>query len=243
MREGLIENGYGQAVRRSGQEEGLIGRLVGGMIRRSVRRSFRNVYWDGDWAGLPNGPVVFVCNHHGWFDGYVMFHVVSALGKRSLDWIEEFGAFPLFRKVGGRPFPVGDAAARAKTVRETIRLMNTEGRSLVLFAEGVLHSPPDVWEFGKSLDLIARKVDGAEIVPVAIAYRMGLHERPEAYIRIGRSLGRGAAAAALAEDEVRRLLTSLDEDIRQERTFPILVDGTPSVNERWDMRRIKGGKR
>ncbi len=226
-----------------GQEEGFTGRLVGGMIRRSVRKSFRNVYWGGQLDSVPDGPVVFVCNHHGWFDGYLMFHAVSALGKRSLDWIAEFGAFPLFAKVGGRPFPPDDAGVRAATIRETVRAMNRDGRSLVLFAEGVLHYPPEVLPFGKSLTLIAKKVPEAQIVPVAIAYEHAMHEKPEGFVRIGRSLGTGVEAAERAHPAVCGLLDELNQDIRQRVSMLVLAEGTPSVNERLDMRKFFGGGR
>lgn len=227
----------------SGQEEGIVGRLVGGMIRRSVRKSFRNVYWDGALDQAFDRPVIWVCNHHGWFDGYLMFHVVTKLGVRSLDWIQEFDSFPLFAKVGGMPFPAGDAAARAKTMRETVRLMKGEGRSLVLFAEGVLHRPPEVLPFGRSLGFVAKHVPEALVVPVAIKYEQSLHEKPEAFIRIGASMGSGVEAAGLAEAEVRRLLAGLDADVRDGKEFEVLAAGTPSVNERWDMRKIPGGQK
>lgn len=223
------------------QEEGLLGRMVGGMIRRSVKKSFRNVYWDVA-AEVPKGPVVLVCNHHGWFDGYVMFHVVTSLGKPSLDWIEEFGAFPLFSKIGGMPFPRGEAGRRAATVRETIRRMNGEGRSLVLFAEGVLHPAPEILPFGKSLGVVARHVKEAEIVPVAIRYEFGMHERPEAFVRIGASLGRGFSAAEGAHGALVSLYEGLRADISEGREFDVLAPGTASVNERLDMRKFFGGK-
>ncbi len=226
----------------SGQEEGLIGRLVGGMIRRSVKKQFRRVYWSPP-ARMPEGPVVFVCTHHGWFDGYLMFHVVSRLGKRSLDWIQEFGAFPLFRYVGGMPFPLGDAAGRAKTLRQTVRLMRGEKRSLVLFAEGTLHVGPEIWEIGDSLRFIAKQVPEATLIPTAIHYQLGIHQRPEAFIAFGEPLVRGENLLAEAREKLQALLDQTSERAKQSDGFEILVQGTLDVNERMDMRQIPGAKR
>ncbi len=210
------------------------------MIRRTVRARFRNVYWRRP-GPLGEGPFVFAANHHGWHDGYLMFHLVTALGVPSLDWIEEFGAFPLFEKVGGMPYPPGDPAARARTVRMTIRRMRSEGRSLVLFAEAVLHRPPDVLPFGRALELVASKVPGCRVVPVAIHYDMSLHERPEAFLALGEPLPSGPDSCGRARDEVARLLEATRAGL--DGPWDVLAPGTPDVNERWDVRRAPGGSR
>ena len=118
------------------QEEGIIGKIVGGMIRRTVRARLRNLYWSAPKHPIPS-PAIFYVNHHGWLDGYLMFHAVTKLGMRSLDWIEEFDTFPLFAKVGGMRFSRGDVIGRANTVRTTIKLMRSEKRSLILFPDQI----------------------------------------------------------------------------------------------------------
>ncbi len=120
------------------------------MIRRSVRRAFHSVYWSPP-PETPTPPAIFVINHHGWHDGYLMYLAATRLGIRVVDWIQEFEAFPLFAKVGGMPFPKDDPVGRAATIRRTIRLMRDERRSLLLFAEGVMHRPPGLMPFGKAL--------------------------------------------------------------------------------------------
>jgi 1-acyl-sn-glycerol-3-phosphate acyltransferase len=213
------------------------------MIRSSVRKTFRNVYWRKPTL-LPPPPVIFAASHHGWHDGYILFHVVDALGYRSLDWIQEFDAFPLFAKVGGMPFPANDAGARAATLRRTIRLMTEERRSLMLFAEGILHEPPMLWEFGKSIELIARTVPNVSVVPVAIRYRMSLHERPECHVALGEAVPTGPDLAGRTRLRVSNLLDEISVDalFRPER-FEVLAKGTPDVNERWDMRNAPWAKR
>lgn len=201
------------------------------MIRRSVRAKFHTVYWTPPETA-PQPPSIFYANHHGWMDGYLMFHLVEQLGMRSVDWIEEFEAFPLFKSIGGMPFPNNDAAKRANTIRQTIRLMKTDRRSLVIFPEGVLHRPPDVMEFGKGLSVVAKAVPEAEMVPVALRYEISMHERPEAWITVGKPHAFGSL------DDCRERVESL---LRSPRGSDVLVAGTKDVNERMDMRRIKNG--
>lgn len=224
---------------RSAQEEGIVGRLVGGMIRRSVRRAFHTVWWNLPTASI-SGPAVLYANHHGWHDGYLMFHLITQMGVRCLDWITEFDAFPLFRSVGGRPFPADDPTRRIKTMRETIRLMRDDDRSLVLFPEVRLHRGPDVLPFGGALEMLQKKVPGIRCHPVAIRYQHGIHERPEAFLSVGSAIEPDTDPRQALIDELARLdLLRQDPD----RTLQVLVQGTRDVNERWDMRRMPGGDR
>lgn len=208
------------------------------MIRRSIRRRFHNLYWIPPDFEVRT-PAIFVPNHHGWFDGYVMFQVVTQLGIPTLDWIQEFDAFPLFAKVGGMPYPVNNPKRRATTVKRTIRLMREQQWSLLLFAEAHLHYPPDLLPFGKALETIAGKVPEAQIIPVAIRYEMAMHERPEAFVTFGKPISSGLPdLPSLVQSVVQAQLEETIAKIRlAKESFQILAKGTADVNERWDMRR------
>lgn len=208
------------------------------MIRRSVRRAFHTVYWRPPQA--ITAPTIFVANHHGWHDGYLMYLAATKLNLRVVDWIQEFDAFPLFAKVGGMRFPKDDPAARAVTIRRTIRLMREEGRSLLLFAEGELHRPPGLLPFGKALETVARAVPAATVIPVAIRYEQAMHERPEAWIRFGEPVPGGDGLASRTQVEVGRGLYALDGERRfAAERYEVLAAGTPDVNERWDLRKFR----
>jgi 1-acyl-sn-glycerol-3-phosphate acyltransferase len=213
------------------QEQGVVGRLVGVMLRRSVRQRFHSVRWTPPTTPL-QPPVIFYANHHGWMDGYLMFHLVSRLGIPCLDWIEEFDAFPLFRFVGGVRYPKGDVNARVRAVRQTIRAMVHEGKSLVIFPEGVLHRPPGLLPFGRAMGTVARNVPRVTMVPVAIRYELSMHERPEAWLTLGQP--HGWTTLEDCTSRVSELLASPWVE------GEILVQGTADVNERMDMRRMPG---
>lgn len=236
------------------QSEGFLGKVVSLMIRRTVRSRFRNVYWRHESGQNPDSPetwnlpetCIFVANHQGWHDGYLLFHVVNAVQRRSLDWIQEYDQFPLFGKVGGMPFGLNRPEERAATVRKTIRLMNEESRSLMLFAEGVLHRGPDVWELGRSLELVHRRVPKSVIIPVAIHYDMSIHERPEVFLTIGQTIERGEEIIDRTREKLVQLrnqmisefngtLTSeslMYDAMKRPNGFGILAKGTGDVNER-----------
>lgn len=224
------------------QDDGFLGKLVSGMIRRSVRARFHSVRWIPPSTEL-KGPVIFVANHHGWHDGYLMYHLVTELGLPSLDWIQEFDAFPLFSKVGGMPYPRNNPAKRAATIKRTIREMR-QGRSLMLFAEQHLHYPPELMKFGRALELVASKVPGVTVVPVAIRYEMSMHERPEAYMSVGDPVEVGPDLSHRTRLAVQALLDKQAVAIRhdQER-FRVLAKGTLDVNERLDWKKAPWAKK
>ena len=165
-----------------------------------------------------------------------MFHVVTQLGIRTLDWIQEFDAFPLFAKIGGMPYPLNDLKRRSSTVKRTIRLMREQDWSLLLFAEAHLHYPPDLLDFGRALEVVADKVPGVQVIPVGIRYEMAMHERPEAFISFGQPVESGDGLAARTREAVRLVLEEMKPGAND---FQVLAKGTLDVNERWDMRRIR----
>lgn len=222
------------------QERGFPGRLVGAMIRRSVRQRFHSVYWRPPHTPLTS-PVVFTCSHHNWHDGYLMFHAVDRLGIRCLDWIAEYHAFTPFRFVGGMPFTPGNMAERTKTIRQTIRRMNSSGDSLVLFADGVLRPVGQPWQVGEALDLILRRVPDIRVVPVGIATVMGIHERPLAGVWLGEPLTLGPNLRSRAKQMCDVLTAEAQRGLTREPVEAMLLaKGTHDVNERWDMRRRAG---
>jgi 1-acyl-sn-glycerol-3-phosphate acyltransferase len=220
------------------QAKGMLGWAVDRMIRRSVRKSFHTVFWLKPLYELPR-PCILVANHHGWHDGYLMYLAATRLGLPVVDWIQEFDAFPPFGAIGGMPFPANDPFRRTQTIRRTIRLMRQSGTSLILFPEATLHRPDSLLPFGKALELVAAKVPGVTVVPVALRYELAMHERPEAYVSFGTPVPIGDRLASRARLEVASLLGRLRATIAfDSERLEVLATGTKDVNERMDMRWI-----
>jgi 1-acyl-sn-glycerol-3-phosphate acyltransferase len=140
------------------------------------------------------------------------------------------------------PFPAHQPAIRAATVKKTIRLMRDEGRSLILFGEGILHRGPDIWSVGRSLEVVAKQVPEAAILPIAIRYDMSIHERPEAFITVGEPVIRGENLLVTIQEELARLwqqslgaVSAVGDEISPE--YEVLVRGTLDVNERFDRKK------
>lgn len=223
------------------QTEGFLGKQVDRMIRRSVRKAFHTVHVRG-LRTLPPGPKIFPVSHHGWHDGYLMYHAVTAIQEPILDWITEFDAFPLFAKVGGMPFPADDQLRRTTTIRETIRRMRSGERSLLIFPESHLHRGPEILPLGSAIELVYRKVPGTVIYPSGIVYELAMHERPEAFVQIGEAWQPENLDIEELRIRMESLLNSIRDDRGESPQWQTLVSGTLDVNERWDFRTRFGRK-
>ena len=220
------------------QENGVIGKVVGQMILRSVKARFHTVYWNPPPYKIES-PAIFVPNHHGWFDGYLMYCAAKKLNCPMIDWIEEYDAFPLFRYIGGMPFPKENPQERFKTVRNSIRWMQEHNKNLLLFAEGKLHRAPEVLTLGKSVEVVANRVPVKSIIPVAIVYEMGMHERPKAYIQFGEPIARQDLDLEQLRLKIESLIATTKNEIRNSSSFEVLQIGTKDVNERLGFNRKK----
>ncbi len=202
------------------------------MIRRSVRSRFRSVYWSSPPIGQES-PVLFYANHHGWMDGYLVHIAGSKLGLSLLAWVESFDEFPLFRSIGGLPFPRGDAARRGATIRQSIRLLKAGSHSLILFPEGRLGRPGPVGEFFPGMGLVAARVPDLPLIPIGIRYEMSIHERPEAWLTFGEH------HAFESLENCRERVSDLLESDESAHKYELLFAGTPSINERMGLARRK----
>ncbi|MBS1716719.1 MAG: 1-acyl-sn-glycerol-3-phosphate acyltransferase [Armatimonadetes bacterium] len=206
-------------------------------VRRSVASRFHGVYWQPPKEEIQR-PAIFVPNHHGWFDGYIMYLALHQLGIPTVSWIQEFEAFPIFVRAGGLPFPLESASQRAATIRKTVRLMLTERCSLLLFAEGVVHYPPDLLPFNGALEFMANRIPGVQVIPVGIHYELAPHERPEAFVTFGSPLEPGEDIAEQTRTAVGALLKKTRRTVRESFSdFEHLVEGTPDGNEKQNLRR------
>ena len=199
------------------------------MIYRTLRARFHHIELVLPALPLPR-QVILVPNHHGWHDGYVMVALAKYLGRPILDWVADYDAFPLFGQIGGMRFPPDDPAARGATIRRTIRRMRAEDRSLLLFAESELHRGPEVLAFGKTLELMARAVPEAAVVPVGIAYELSMHERPVARVVVGDVVPPREYLSGRTRDAVVRLREEAHSSFGE--PSEILLKGTYDINER-----------
>ncbi|MEL6444390.1 MAG: 1-acyl-sn-glycerol-3-phosphate acyltransferase [Bacteroidota bacterium] len=221
-------------------------RTVAGLIRSSLRSSFRSVRWVGAWPLLPEGqPVVLYANHHSFFDGYLLWWLLTQhLDRPPLVWMREHDQIPLFGPLGTLPFPEDDARRRAQTLRETARRMRAVPETtLFLFPEGE-QRPPDagIGPF-ETADLarVARLVPDAAWWPVALRLTWWDADRPIALLT-------GDTPHDAPDGDERPRLDALLNRLRAVRPVGdgvtidgvpaasrVLLDGKRAPGERWNL--------
>jgi len=194
-----------------------------------------------------NRPLVLFANHHYWWDGYLGYWLIRALGRRMVVWMEAYRRFPPFGAIGALPFPPDDPQVRARTVRRTVQILRTEpATALLLFPEGVLHGDTErLLPFQRSLHWLACRVPQATLLPLAIHIEPSYHQYPRAYLSVGAPFHSTAtdetAWLAEAAGAVETLLrqtradahAALTDDEHAARGFQVLLHGALSVHERF----------
>ena len=224
--------------------QGLVRRYAERTLRASLRGSFRRVVWLGDAPPAdpaPGRPLVVYANHHVYADSFLLWHLITrVLGRPMVVWMEAWDRAPLFGPVGALPFPAGDARARARTMRETVRRMGRDRRTaLYVYPEGTMGVPEaGLRPFRADLPRLARVLpDAAAWWPVAVGTSWWGESRPTAL------LAGGAAHDAPDGDERGRLQAALDglqgarpDDLGAGRAH-VLLEGQRGADERWDLSR------
>ncbi|MCT4595216.1 MAG: 1-acyl-sn-glycerol-3-phosphate acyltransferase [Anaeromicrobium sp.] len=117
---------------------------------------------------IPDGPVVFVSNHQGYFDIPVLFSLIdkpaSFIAKKELGTIPIFGKWmELTRCIF---IDRGNKRQSLQAIKDGIALLK-EGHSLVIFPEGTRSKSSDMKDFKKGSLKLATKAK-VPIVPVCI---------------------------------------------------------------------------
>ncbi len=222
------------------------GRLVAdALIRHSVAGHFRTVYARVVEPPRADRPAIVFANHHYWWDGYLCYTIGRTWGHPMTLWMEEWRWFPPFWALGALPYPPHDAMRRARTIRQTVRLLQKPPRVLFIFPEGAIHTGHDLLPFGRSLYWLAQHVTDAQLFPMSIVITHTLDQYPRAFIHVDAPIRLSASTPdewlGQARQHIARLTTALREEAEccnstekaSKAGFTVLVKGKPSVNERW----------
>ncbi|BFH77042.1 lysophospholipid acyltransferase family protein (plasmid) [Thermus thermophilus] len=198
-----------------------LGLLVEALLLRSLKGSLRGVYLRGE---APTGPLVLVLNHHGFFDGHLVW-LLGKLYRKPLSLLvaeENLKGFPVLKLAG---------ALEAGRVREALRRLG-RGEWVALFPEGEMRYPGPLGPLREGARWLARKA-GVSLLPVALRVVLRGYEHPEAFVWIGKPVPPGEEAGALGE-----LLQALDALLAQTHPrevpegFREVLRGRRSLEER-----------
>jgi 1-acyl-sn-glycerol-3-phosphate acyltransferase len=217
--------------------------------RRLLRSGFARV-WVAGAAPDATRPVIAAANHSAWWDPIVALFLSHDPFRRDAYGIME-GAqlrrYPFFRRIGcfgvtGRG-PT-DARVLADFAAELLRQRGN--RMLWVFPQGALLPRAAPLRFFTGTARIARRCPDSVVIPIAIRYELGREQRPECFVRIGSpvEIAKDAKGATRElEAAVGRELTTLDEDLQEERRagYRVVLDGRSSLSTLYDRLRPREG--
>lgn len=209
------------------------------IMRRSLRAAFSQVGWVGPPPPLPTGtPVVCYANHHTFYDGYLLWLLVTQhLGRPGVLWMREWDRVPFFAVAGAMPFPDDDPARRARTIRATARFLRRHPDGvLVLFPGGELHPPEEgVANFPTEA---LRRLD--RLLPPHVWWPVAIHTTWREATRPVAHLAGGTPHPHIDGDEPHKLaelLGVLGSGLRTPTR--ILLRGRRSPASRWNLQILR----
>ncbi len=209
---------------------------VGWLARYSLRQAFRGIWLQGHVPDSPDGAVVFL-NHNLWWDVYLAWLLASYHKRPLIGWLENWQPFPPFGSAGALPFPPGNPAVRAATMRRTVRLLTHSRSLLVLYPEGVLHDDADVRPFGRALWWLREHLPGVLFIPGATHAVFGTEQRPVLRVSLGQPMPEEESEPLWLESARKRVVT-LREDLAHRPASDIqgmacMLEGYESIDTRW----------
>ncbi|WP_239020798.1 lysophospholipid acyltransferase family protein [Nakamurella antarctica] len=207
-------------------------------LNQAVRRNLRGVWVRGD---LPaSGPVVWMSNHHSWWDFFVAASALKAMGRRS-------GVLMEAANMGNRELFRGAGVLGTDELRRTTHAFRTHS-VLVVFPEGELFPAGPLRPIRPGAEWIANR-SGAQLAVVATRVVLRGQQAPEAYLDILGNDTRAHPESAPPPDAgalLREGLAHLDDELQNSDPnvplpgFVKVVSGVRSWQERLNKHGLLG---
>ena len=222
-------------------------------LRRYFAKSFRAVRTSGPGlsgaglAGAGDRPLVVYANHPSWWDPIHFFLLGSfvAPGRRVYGPMDAAALekYRFFTKLGA--FGIDRTPRGVSAFLRTGRaILDAPGASLWLTAEGRFADPRQrPVKIMSGLGYLARRLDGAWVVPLAVEYPFWNERFPEALTRFGKPIDLAVEPERpveqwtdLFEARLERTMEALAEDARSRdpARFATVVDGRVGIGGVYD---------
>lgn len=133
-----------------------------------------------------NKPNILYAPHICWWDGILEYY----LGRKvfNLDMIgmmEDLHSMPVLRKIGAFSVDKKSVKVVKNSIDFAVKSLNYQRKSLFLFPQGIIR-PQDYMplEFSSGISYVASKLDGVNLIPLAIRYCFLRSSSPEILIEV-----------------------------------------------------------
>jgi 1-acyl-sn-glycerol-3-phosphate acyltransferase len=218
------------------------------IVRGYFRRHFRavSVQCEERLAGA-NGPLIVYANHSSWWDPMVSVLLAEALLPGRMHYApmdaEALKKYPILRRLGIFPVEMSSARGAAQFLR-TSQAILAAGGVLWITPQGRFADPREALAFKPGLGVLAARVPGVTLVPLAIEYTFWDERLPETLLRVGEPLrlAEGATTEQL-EDALAAVMLELKAAAvaRDPKAFTPLLSGGRGTGGLYGLgRRLRG---
>ena len=219
-------------------------------ILHLLKRHFSCIHLLGPVPSFADHAILLLPNHSTWWDGFFVYFLKFSIFKRPgfLMMLEEqLTKNRFFSYVGAFSINPASAAATKRSLtycREL--LMRPEKPFVCIFPQGEL-LPWGIRPLGykRGIDFLVRKMTvPVNVCQIAIKCEFCAGQRPDVFIRFGNNHviepGESIEIKAL-EEQHQQLLQVMDSQINNGEQGDVLLTGSKSVNELFEMLRRKIG--
>lgn len=223
------------------RKHALFNRLFVAHARSRLRGTFSSVRVVGTEHAvrtLRDGPAVVVANHTAWWDSLVLMwlsnHLLAGSGPSdgfALMDARSLRRFPFFGLLGVFGVELDDPEDRAAVLAYAAGLLREPGDHVWIFPQGAERPVTEPLHFHRGAAVLAARA-GVPVLPVALRFEHGRHERPEAYVAFGEALrmtGDEGVDVHAQEAAVRALMDTLEEAVRaaarRQDAIPVALPG------------------
>jgi 1-acyl-sn-glycerol-3-phosphate acyltransferase len=229
-------------------------RWFGGYNTRYLRRHFSHVWLAGKVPRIEDRQVIVFANHASWWDPLVCLHLhrnffaarpaFAPIDARAL------ARYGILRRLGFFPVEQDSACGAVQFLRQSQAILATPDAMLWLTPQGEFQDQrARPVRFKPGLGHLAKRLEGALFVPLAMDYFHGVERLPEVAIRFGDPIesdsGRGLTHASWTrrlEQALEQTQDQLAEDVthRSNRPLSSLLSGRSGIGGIYDLwRRAK----
>jgi 1-acyl-sn-glycerol-3-phosphate acyltransferase len=139
---------------------------------------------------LEDKPLIIFANHSSWWDGLVVFEVLSRYNFENYVMMEEkhLLKLPFFRKLGAFSVVRENPREAFKSINYISGLLSENpSRVLLIFPQGqILPNDFRPIKFYSGVSRIIQRTGKCQVVPFSIRYEFFEHFKPEIMVRIGK---------------------------------------------------------
>jgi len=160
--------------------------------RSALRKHFNSIQIDGEENILNRGnsPSIIYSNHSNWWDGLIAYYLSRSQWNINAYLMmdeEQMKKYAFFRWIGAFSVNRSMANEAMESVNYAASLLKNNNAVLWIYPQGLMQ-PNDYRpiKFYSGISRIIGKLEGVNLIPMALRYEFLMEQRPDVFIQIGK---------------------------------------------------------